>query len=100
MGDGEYCLSDAEALCPLSENGSCLLYEVRPVQCRTFDLGAAESSALWTSVLAPSLERLSLELWLAFVGGMAQDRLPRFALEDVVSRKYVQHLFHLMLAAG
>jgi protein-tyrosine phosphatase/Fe-S-cluster containining protein len=100
MGDGEYCLSDAEALCPLSENGSCLLYEVRPVQCRTFDLGAAESSALWTSVLAPSLERLSLELWLAFVGGMAQDRLPRFALADVVSGKYVQHLFHLMLAAG
>lgn len=99
-GGGEYCLSDADAVCPLSENGQCLLYESRPVQCRTFDLDAAESSALWNSVVDPTLERLSLELWVAFVGGMAQDRLPRFALADVVSGKYVQRFFHLMLAAG
>ncbi len=100
MVGGEYCLSDADALCPLSEDGRCIVPDARPVQCRTFGLGATESTALWTTILAPALDRFSLELWMAFVGGMAKDSLPRFALTDVVSGKYVQRLFHLMLEAG
>lgn len=97
---GAYCLSDAEALCPLSEDGHCIIYEARPLQCRTFALDSVRSVALWTSVLDPALERLSLELWLAFVGGVVKSSLPRFALADVVSGKYVQQLFHLMLASA
>lgn len=100
MEGKEFCLSNADALCPLSEAGACILFDARPLQCRTFDLNESESSALWSSMLAPALERLSLELWLAFVGGMARENLPRFPLCDVVSGKYVQQLFHLMLAAG
>lgn len=99
MGKGEYCLSDANALCPLSVDGKCIVFTARPMQCQTFDLESATSSVLWNTVLAPSLERLSLELWMAFVGSMAQDALPGFALADVVSGKYVQRLFHLMLGS-
>lgn len=100
MGSGDYCLSDADALCPLSENGKCIIADARPMQCRTFGLDAIESAKLWTAVLAPALDRLSLELWMGFVGGMAKDSLPHFALTDVVSGKYVQRLFHLMLQAS
>lgn len=93
----EFCLSDADARCPLLENGTCILFSWRPLQCRSFSLAEDKAGRLWETVLAPSLEALSLELWLAFAGTIARASLPRFALADVVSGKYVQALFHLMV---
>ncbi|GAB1410199.1 dual specificity protein phosphatase family protein [Desulfovibrionales bacterium] len=93
------CLSDANALCPLSVQGLCIVYASRPLQCRTFGLDADTSADLWDSVLVPALDRLSLELWMAFAGTIARTELPAFALTDVVSGKYVQNFFHLMLEA-
>lgn len=90
-----YCLSNAKARCPLLENGHCLLFAHRPLQCRSFGLNATLASQLWDD-LAPTLERLSQNLWLAFTGDIARQALPEFALADVVSGKYVQTLFHLM----
>jgi hypothetical protein len=52
---------------------------------------------LWEQALEPSLANLSLELWLGFAGSIARGPLPLFALADVVSGKYVQSLFHLMV---
>jgi protein-tyrosine phosphatase/Fe-S-cluster containining protein len=93
----EYCLSDADARCPLLEDGRCILFSWRPLQCRSFALDEDEAGRLWETVLAPALGGLSLELWLAFAGTIARGDLPHFALADVVSGKYVQTLFHLMI---
>ena len=93
----EFCLSDADARCPLLENGSCILFSSRPLQCRSFSMNEERAGRLWETVLAPALEALSLELWLAFAGTIARGALPRFALADVVSGRYVQTLFHLMV---
>ena len=93
----EFCLSDADARCPLLESGVCILFAYRPLQCRSFNLNEEKAGKLWETVLAPALEALSLELWLAFAGTIARAALPRFPLADVVSGKYVQTLFHLMV---
>lgn len=92
-----FCLSDANARCPLSQNGKCLLFLCRPMQCRTFGLDEEEARQLWDTLLATSLASLSLELWFVFSGKFATADLPTFALADVVSGRYVQTLFHLML---
>jgi Fe-S-cluster containining protein len=93
----EFCLSDADARCPLLEGGKCILFSYRPLQCRSFGLDEEKAGMLWGTVLAPALEGLSFELWLAFAGTIARGSLPHFALADVVSGKYVQTLFHLMV---
>jgi len=93
----EYCLSDAMAQCPLLENGKCMLFDFRPLQCRASGLEEGAAGKLWSTVLEQALERLSYEMWLAFAGSMARGALPSFALADVVSGKYVQVLFHLMV---
>lgn len=93
----EYCLSDADARCPLLEDGGCILFPHRPLQCRSYGLNEEKARGLWETVLAPALDGLSLELWLAFAGTIARGSLPHFALADVVSGRYVQTLFHLMV---
>ena len=92
-----YCLSDANARCPLLEDEKCILFAGRPLQCRSFGLDEEKARTLWETALDPALGRLSLELWLAFAGSMARGSLPHFALADVVSGRYVQSLFHLMV---
>ena len=92
-----YCLSDANARCPLLQDGTCMLFANRPLQCRSFGLDEETSGRLWEKILAPALGSLSLELWFAFAGSMARESLPHFALADVVSGRYVQSLFHLMV---
>ena len=92
-----YCLSDANARCPLLEDGKCILFAGRPLRCRFFGLNEERAGRLWETALDPALGNLSLELWLAFAGGIARGSLPLFALSDVVSGKYVQSLFHLMV---
>ncbi|NLY41836.1 MAG: phosphatase, partial [Desulfovibrionales bacterium] len=99
LSETDSCLSDANATCPLSVQGVCIVFPYRPLQCRTFGLDADTSLDVWDSVLVPALDRLSLELWMAFAGTMARADLPDFALTDVVSGKYVQAFFHLMLEA-
>jgi Fe-S-cluster containining protein len=97
---GEYCLSEAGATCPLLHEGACMLWEHRPLQCRTYELAQDTASDLWNTVLAPGLEKLSLETWFAYTGVMAHEDLPGFALADVVSGRYVQAVFHLMMRYG
>lgn len=100
VGQGEYCLSGAGSVCPLLEENRCLLWEHRPLQCRTFGLPQEIATDLWETVLAPGLEKASLETWFAYTGVMAQEDLSGFALADVVSGRYVQTMFHLMMQHG
>ncbi len=97
---GDYCLSGAGATCPLLQDNACLLWEHRPLQCRTFELPQDTAADLWDTVLEPGLEKISLETWFAYTGVMARKDLPGFALADVVSGRYVQAVFHLMMEHG
>jgi len=92
---GEFCLSDIGALCPLVEDGKCLLFEYRPLQCRTFEIPAGAKAALWET-LGPAVETLSRQAYFAFTSEMDDDP-PRFGLPDVVSGRYVQTFFHRLL---
>ena len=94
----EACLSDAGTLCPLSEQGKCILYDFRPLQCRTFELSEDVDEELWSEVLAPGVEKYSRDLFFAFTSTFAQGPLPVFTLPDVASGRYVQTFFHHMMA--
>lgn len=88
------------ALCPLSEQGQCLLFDHRPLVCRTSDLEGEAASALWTGMLGPGLGRLSRELHLALAAHFSPDPEPEFLLKDVVSGRYVPIMFNRLKAAG
>ncbi|WP_285907287.1 dual specificity protein phosphatase family protein [Pseudodesulfovibrio pelocollis] len=96
----EYCLSEAGALCPLLETGRCLLFDHRPLQCRAFGLDESEDGELWNDLLTPALDKISGEIWFAYTGTMVEDRLPLFSLPDVVSGKFMESIFKLMLKTG
>jgi len=96
----EYCLSEAGTVCPLLENGVCLLFDYRPLQCRTFGLEEVGGHALWNEMLTPALEKISAEIWFAYTGSMGADKLPLFSLPDVVSGKFMETVFKIMMQQG
>lgn len=95
--EGEYCLSDAGAVCPLWFEDRCQLFPVRPLQCRSFELSEDIKSELWDEVLFPSLQQLSEQLFFAFASMFPPSFGLSFSLPDVVSGKYVEQFFHLLL---
>jgi protein-tyrosine phosphatase/Fe-S-cluster containining protein len=92
---GDFCLSDAGAVCPLLEGGTCLLFEYRPLQCRTFEIPATAKAELWET-LDPAVSTLSRQAYFAFTSEL-DEAPPRFGLPDVVSGRYVQTFFHRLL---
>jgi Fe-S-cluster containining protein len=96
----EYCLSEAGAVCPLLERGVCMLFDHRPLQCRAFGLDESEDGELWSDLLTPALNKVSGEIWFAYTGSMVEERLPLFSLPDVVSGKFMERVFKLMLEQG
>ncbi len=97
IGDGEFCLLAADTVCPLVDNSHCLLFAFRPLQCRTYGLNSASSNELWDTILLPALDKLSGDIWPAVSASIVPEDIPGFALTDVVSGKYIQALFHLMI---
>jgi Fe-S-cluster containining protein len=98
--DGEYCLSEAGAVCPLLENDKCLLFEHRPIQCRAFGLDQHDAGGMWGTLINPALNKISSEIWFAYTSSMASVDMPRFALPDVVSGKFVETIFRFMMRQG
>lgn len=109
---GEYCLSDASTLCPLNREHPacgpedapecadlCLLFAYRPLKCRLFGLSEQESAAIWQNTLISPLKELSDQVFLTLSGTMPPADFLRFSLPDVLSGKYVQTMFRLMLDA-
>lgn len=80
------------SFCPLLQEESCLLYEFRPAQCRAFD----RIDSTIQEKYAQELYTLSREILQAFLDKEAQQSPPNFNLSDVVSGKFVQHIFHLL----
>ncbi|WP_419784861.1 protein-tyrosine phosphatase family protein [Pseudodesulfovibrio sp.] len=96
----EYCLSEAGAVCPLLQDGQCRLFDYRPLQCRTFGLEEAGGGKLWSEMLTPGLDKISAEIWFAYTGTMGADSLPLFSLPDVVSGKFMESVFKIMMQQG
>ncbi|MBM9535765.1 phosphatase domain-containing putative toxin [Desulfobulbus alkaliphilus] len=96
---GDFCLRDAGAMCPLWYADRCQIYQWRPLQCRTFELPEEIKAELWSDVLFPGLFHLSNQLFLAFASAFPVDEHLEFSLSDVVSGKYVERFFHLLLKA-
>ncbi len=139
---GEYCLSAADALCPLSINATlcdggekphvgagtdgalpraahtparaeadsgiglgtpapcldrCLLFVYRPLKCRLFSLSEDQSASLWQNRLTGPLRELSAQVFLALSGSLPAEEDIRFPLPEVLSGRYVQTVFGLML---
>jgi len=97
---GDYCLSEVGAVCPLLEDGKCMLFEHRPLQCRAFGLDQSEHGELWGKLLTPALDKISSEIWFAYTSSMAHKKMPHFALPDVVSGKFVETVFKYMMEQG
>lgn len=97
---GDYCLSESGSTCPLLEGGTCLLLDYRPLQCRTFGLEEIGGGRLWSEMLTPALDKISAEIWFAYTGSMIKDGLPLFSLPDVVSGKFMETVFKIMMQQG
>jgi Fe-S-cluster containining protein len=95
----EHCLYQAGGVCPLLHKDRCRLFAHRPFQCRSHDLDDEIKNTIWSQTLGPELERLTRELFLAVTSAFPPDKLPSFPLPDVVSGRYIQALFHLMMEA-
>lgn len=99
-GEGEFCLSEAGAVCPLLVDGKCMLFDHRPLQCRAFGLDQSDVGGLWGELLTPALDKISAEIWFAYTGAMIEEGLPHFALPDVVSGKFMETVFKYMMQQG
>lgn len=84
-------------LCCLSKNGKCLVFECRPVSCRIADLSADAFSEILESLAASKLDDLSRDIYMAVAADGQNGDPPEFNLPEVVSGKYVERLFHLLL---
>lgn len=83
-------------LCPLSVEGSCILFESRPIRCRS-NGGNGLHSTFFTSVM-DELTRLSNETFLVLAGQLPKGSGIYSSLTETVSGKFIQTYFHLMAA--
>jgi hypothetical protein len=83
-------------LCPLSVGGSCILFEARPIRCRSNGGMGVDSSFL--EPVMNELDRLSKETFLMLAGQFPQGPGIYSSLIDTVSGKFIQTYFHLMAA--
>ncbi len=95
---GRSCLSDAGAVCPLLDQEHCVIFDHRPLQCRTFELTPEAQAALWERELAPALAGLSRQVFLAYTAEFSPGEPPVFSLPDVVSGRWVERFFHALMA--
>ncbi len=93
------CIDRARAeadACPLLKDGTCLLYDFRPAQCRAFDGLRRQIPA----DVAKDLQAVSVDLLEVFLGEKTRHPAPEFHVYDVVSGKFVQSFFHLLLSSA
>jgi len=98
--EADFCLTDAGSACPLLQEKRCLLYDRRPLQCRSDGLPEDTKAELWDELLGPALAQLSQQIFFAYTSAFLPRRMPAFKLPDVVSGRYVQAFFHLLMESG
>ncbi|MBU1404091.1 MAG: dual specificity protein phosphatase family protein [Proteobacteria bacterium] len=80
-------------LCPLSIGKNCLLYEFRPLRCRTWGLAPEGQDA---SLVAEMLSNLSKNVFFALSGVFPGERELLFPCHDVLSGRFVQVYFYYL----
>lgn len=83
--------------CPLSKEGSCMIYGSRPIGCRWHGRDVSRSFRQEVSI---DLETLSSELFHALSGEFPPGGALRFPWPDVVSGRFVQEYFRLAYSVG
>lgn len=81
--------------CPLNVSGRCLLYEFRPLACRTFEVPPAIYDA---PLVADILANVSRNIFFALSGQFLEQEALAFAMVDVVSGRFAQIYFHSLAA--
>jgi hypothetical protein len=81
-------------LCPLNSKSKCELYQYRPLRCRTHGL---PDNFIGFRLIKKTLSNLSQNLFLAFSGRFLEKGVLSFSMPDVVSGKFVQEYFHLLV---
>ena len=92
------CVTAWSRLCPLAQDGACLVFDNRPAACLLYGVPGEAAAALWEKTLEPALSELSRQIFLALAGTMGDAQLPHFALPDVASGRYVSAVFQYLLA--
>lgn len=103
-------------LCPLYEEEHCLVYQKRPLRCKTFGYYSAFQQFLNNSeakdkdkvilerisdnALEESLHEISKQLFLALNSSFLKDKELRFNIINVASGKFVQDYFEYILKTG
>jgi len=95
LAEGRHCLVDSGTLCPFSHEGKCLIFDYRPLQCRTHGMPITAAHDLWEEI-APALDQISADLFFGLTGSFPPAELPLFPLPDVASGRYASMFFHLI----
>lgn len=88
---------ETDILCPLSELGECLVFDDRPTACLLFDLPETRREDALLKKIEEGLASISGNVFFAYASQFPEGEPLRFALADVVSGKFVQALFHVMV---
>ncbi|MEZ0576946.1 dual specificity protein phosphatase family protein [Halodesulfovibrio aestuarii] len=96
---GTFCLYKTAIRCPLLQNGTCLLYEYRPLRCRLSGITPELETKTWEDILHTPLEHLSSQVYLNLTGTLPDHTVLMFTIPEVLSGKYVQRLFSFLKAA-
>ena len=83
--------------CPLNVDGQCIVFSARPLSCRLFGLTERLPSDLDLARIETSLTQLSRNLLLALTATLPEEQTLSFALADVVSGRFVQRYFDLLV---
>lgn len=81
------------ALCPLSHDNSCLIYDYRPLSCR---LHGTAPPKIDGRTPAEMLQRLSNEVFYVYSGFFMPEPPLQFSLIDTVSGRFVQAYFYYL----
>lgn len=82
-----------ELLCPLSVGGKCLLYEHRPLRCRTWGL---PPEALDAALVEEMLSNISKDVFFALSGVFPGKSELLFPCHDALSGRFIQVYFHYL----
>ena len=84
--------AQTKATCPLLKDEACLLYPVRPLECRLSDL----PPHIDLDRISQELDSISARIMALYSGREDQPPPPKFSLFSVISGKFCQQFFHLL----
>ena len=80
-------------LCALNNKQRCSLFNYRPISCR---LDGVPAGAVDRSLIAPTLNELSRNVFFSFAGFFLDEAGLSFSLTDTISGKFVQKYFYYL----